>query len=78
VLNIVIRDAHDLQPKTAQDCVAFGVCIGLTVVDRTIDFDDQTGPMAVEIDDELAGDLLPAKVHSLKPVCSQFLPEDRL
>ena len=55
--------------------VACGVVFDLYIVNTAIDFNDDTGGMAVEVSDEAVDDLLPAEVKAGELARSQVRPQ---
>jgi hypothetical protein len=50
----------------------------LTLVDFSVQLDDQSDFVAVEVDNEAFDDLLPPKMVAAKPVATQSLPQECL
>ena len=74
MLDIVIRNANDRETQTFQDTVSFEVVIRLFRVNRSVDLHDDTGHVAVEVDDEAMKQMLAAKLDALKSMTSKLCP----
>lgn len=61
-----------------EEKVAPAIVVGLALVDRTVDFDDEAGSVAVNVNDEAADDLLTTEVEFLQAVAAEGLSEESL
>jgi hypothetical protein len=60
-----------------EDAVAFSILLGLLIVDRSVNLNDERGGQTTEINDEMLDDLLPPKMEPMKSVRPQMLPKHR-
>jgi hypothetical protein len=61
VQHLVVGHAEDTQASPGEHAITFRIVLDLLLVNGTVDFDDQTERMAVEVDDEAVDDLLTPK-----------------
>jgi hypothetical protein len=64
----IVRDSKNPQTTRTENLITFGVVIDLGLVNLSVDFDNQTSDVTVEVGDKPVDDLLPAKVKSGEPV----------
>ena len=76
--NVVVGGAEDAEAAGGDDPVALGVVLPAFVVDRPVQFDDESGRVAGEVGDEAVDDLLAAEVEADQSVATQTLPQGRL
>ena len=76
LINVLIAQADD--PATLllfNPAGAFGIVLGLIGVRIAIDFNDELGLRAVEVDDEAAHRVLPAELMPIKLPVPEVLPQ---
>lgn len=61
--DVVVGDPDDAEAVRGEEEVAPAIVVGLALVDRTVDFDDEAGGVAVKVNDETADDLLTTEVE---------------
>ena len=72
--HMLIANAQNADPELLQQFAAALVALLHSIVDGSIDFDDQIKRGAVEIDDEAAHNLLPAKLHAEAAAIAKQVP----
>lgn len=72
--DLVIGHAQHATAPSGENTVAFFVMALLVLVDRAIDFYDQAGCVAIEVDDEAIDDLLAAEMESVESMSAQPFP----
>jgi len=75
-LNRPIWKPDNFQSQAIQYLVSLLIIFNLSGVNFTVQFDPQSGFMAVEIDDQSGNYLLPAEMQASETVRPQPLPED--
>jgi hypothetical protein len=73
-----IRESHYLEPEFGKRGIALCIRLALLFVNRSIQFHDQSRPVAVEIDNISTNDLLPSKVKTAQTIGPNMIPESFL
>lgn len=76
--HVAIGEAQDEQVTPGQDLVAGAVIVRLMQVNPSVEFDDDSGCMAIEVGNEAVNHLLTTPVQAVQLVGTQVLPQARL
>jgi hypothetical protein len=71
-------EANDPGTELFESFCSCLVNLDLILVDKPIDFDPESGLVAIKIDDELFDRMLPSKFQSSQPPTAQATPQDSL
>jgi len=70
-----VGESYDPASGLLQEALAKGILFLLRIMYRPVDFNDQPGGCAVEVDDERSDNVLPAELRTAEVVSTQHLPE---
>lgn len=75
-VHFMVGDTQDAEPARGKDRVALSISIALLVVNRAVNFDNEAGGVAIEINYETAKDMLAPEVKTHVVMAAQVLPEN--